>query len=184
MSRESAIQFLKELGTNEKAQKLLQSKEAPKSKDDIIKAYAEVATELGEELSPEDVAIAVEEIETEIRQKTKDASSDIAELEDEDVEDVKATVEFLKRANFMEYISEDEYALTHDVGKKWLNYNKTRTDEGYNSYGILNGSRPNYQAGSVAAGVTGGLLLLAGLATLATGGLAAPAVLGGLGLAK
>ena len=88
MSKESAIQFLRELGTNEKAQKLLQSKEAPKSKDDIIKAYAEVATELGEELSPEDVAIAVEEIETEIRQNTKDASSDIAELEDENVEDV------------------------------------------------------------------------------------------------
>ena len=88
MSKESAIRFLRELGTNEKAQKLLQSKEAPKSKDDIIKAYAEVATELGEELSPEDVAIAVEEIETEIRQKTKAASSDIAELEDEDVEDV------------------------------------------------------------------------------------------------
>ena len=88
MSKESAIRFLRELGTNEKAQKLLQSKEAPKSKDDIIKAYAEVATELGEELSPEDVAIAVEEIETEIRQKTKAASSDIAELEDEDVENV------------------------------------------------------------------------------------------------
>ena len=88
MSKESAIRFLRELGTNEKAQKLLQSKEVPKSKDDIIKAYAEVATELGEELSPEDVAIAVEEIETEIRQKTKAASSDIAELEDEDVEDV------------------------------------------------------------------------------------------------
>ena len=88
MSKESAIRFLRELGTNEKAQKFLQSKEAPKSKDDIIKAYAEVATELGEELSPEDVAIAVEEIETEIRQKTKAASSDIAELEDEDVEDV------------------------------------------------------------------------------------------------
>ena len=90
MSKESAIRFLRELGTNEKAQKLLQSKEAPKSKDDIIKAYAEVATELGEELSPEDVAIALEEIETEIRQKTKAASSDIAELEDEDVEDVAA----------------------------------------------------------------------------------------------
>ena len=88
MSKESAIRFLRELGTNEKAQKLLQSKEAPKSKDDIIKAYAEVATELGEELSPEDVAIALEEIETEIRQKTKAASSDIAELEDEDLENV------------------------------------------------------------------------------------------------
>ena len=61
MSKESAIRFLRELGTNEKAQKLLQSKEVPKSKDDIIKAYAEVATELGEELSPEDVAIALEE---------------------------------------------------------------------------------------------------------------------------
>ena len=88
MSKESAIRFLRELGTNEKAQKLLQSKEVPKSKDDIIKAYAEVATELGEELSPEDVAIALEEIETEIRQKTKAVSSDIAELEDEDVENV------------------------------------------------------------------------------------------------
>lgn len=37
---------------------------------------------------------------------------ELALIIDEDVEDVKATVEFLKRANFMEYISEDEYALT------------------------------------------------------------------------
>ena len=88
MSKESAIKFLRELKTNEKAKDLLQGRERPKTKEDAIKAYAEVAKELGEDISPEDFAEALKEIEAEIHQKTESVSADMQELEDDDVEDV------------------------------------------------------------------------------------------------
>ena len=88
MSKESAIKFLRELKTNEKAKELLEGRERPKNKDEALKAYAEIAAELGEEISPEDFARALEEIEAEIHQKTEAVSADMVELEDDDVEDV------------------------------------------------------------------------------------------------
>ena len=88
MSKESAIKFLRELKTNEKAKELLQGRERPKNKEDAIKAYAEVAKELGEDISPEDFAQALEEIEAEIHQKTKAVSADMEELKDDDLEGV------------------------------------------------------------------------------------------------
>ena len=88
MSKESAIKFLRELKTNEKAKELLQGRERPKTKEDAIKAYAEVAKELGEDISPEDFAQALEEIEAEIHQRTEAVSSDMQELEDDDLGDV------------------------------------------------------------------------------------------------
>lgn len=88
MSKESAIKFLRELKTNEKAKELLQGREKPKSKEDTIKAYAEVAKELGEDIFAEDITQALEEIEAEIHQKTEAVSADMVELEDDDVEDV------------------------------------------------------------------------------------------------
>ena len=88
MSKESAIKFLRELKTNEKAKDLLQGRERPKSKEDAIKAYAEVAKELGEDISPEDFAQALEEIEAEIHQRTEAVSADMEELKDDDLENV------------------------------------------------------------------------------------------------
>ena len=88
MSKESAIKFLRELKTNEKAKDLLQGRERPKNKEDAIKAYAEVAKELGEDISPEDFARALEEIEAEIHQRTEAVSSDMQELKDDDLGDV------------------------------------------------------------------------------------------------
>ena len=88
MSKETAIKFLRELRTNEKAKELLQGMERPKNRDDAIKAYAEVAKELGEDISPEDFAKALEEIEAEIHQKTKAVSADMEELKDDDLEGV------------------------------------------------------------------------------------------------
>ena len=88
MSKESAIKFLRELKTNEKAKDLMQGRERPKTKEDAIKAYAEIAKELGEDISPEDFAQALEELEAEIHQKTKAVSADMQELEDDDVENV------------------------------------------------------------------------------------------------
>ena len=88
MSKESAIKFLRELKTNEKAKELLQGRKRPKTKEDAIKAYAEVAKELDEDISPEDFAEALEEIEAEIHQKTKAVSADMQELKDDDLENV------------------------------------------------------------------------------------------------
>jgi len=88
MSKESAIIFLRELKTNEKSKDLLQGREKPKSKEDAIKAFAEVAKELGEDISPEDFAQALEEIEAEIHQRTEAVSADMQELKDDDVEGV------------------------------------------------------------------------------------------------
>ena len=88
MSKENAIKFLRELRTNEKAKELLQGRERPKNKDDAIKAYAEVAKELSEDISPEDFAQALKEIEAEIHQKTKAVSADMEELKDDDLEGV------------------------------------------------------------------------------------------------
>ena len=88
MSKETAIKFLRELRTNEKAKELLQGRERPKSKDEAIKAYVEIAAELGEDISPEDFARALEEIEAEIHQRTEAVSSDMQELKDDDLGDV------------------------------------------------------------------------------------------------
>ena len=88
MSKESAIKFLRELKTNEKAKELLEGRERPKSKDEALKAYAEVAKELCEDISPEDFAEALEKIEAEIHQKTKAVSADMEELKDDDLEGV------------------------------------------------------------------------------------------------
>ena len=88
MSKESAIKFLRELKTNEKAKELLEGRERPKNKDEALKAYAEIAAELGEDISPEEITEALKEIEAEIHQKTEAVSSDMVELEDDDVENV------------------------------------------------------------------------------------------------
>ena len=88
MSKETAIKFLRELKTNEKAKELLQGMEKPKNKDDAIKAYAEIAAKLGEDISQEDFAWSLEEIEKEIHQRTEAVSADMVELQDDDLEGV------------------------------------------------------------------------------------------------
>ena len=88
MSKESAIRFLKELRTNEKARELLQGLKIPESKEDKIKVCAKIAADLGEDISFEDLAEALKEIEAGICQKAEAASAQMVKLEDDDVENV------------------------------------------------------------------------------------------------
>ena len=88
MSKESAIRFLKELRTNEKARELLQGLKIPESKEDKIKVCAKIAHDLGEDISFEDLAEALKEIEAGICQKAEAASAQMVKLEDDDVENV------------------------------------------------------------------------------------------------
>ena len=106
MSKESAIKFLRELRTNEKAKELLKGKEKPKSKEDVIKAYVEIAAELGEDLSAEDIAKALEEIEIEIHHNAEVVSADIVELDDDDIENVAGG---------------DDGCINHSEGWCWKN---------------------------------------------------------------
>ena len=96
MSKESAIRFLKELRTNEKAKDLLQGLGKPASIEDKIKACAKIAHDLGEDVSFEDLAEALKEIEAGICQKAEAASAQMVKLEDDDVENVAGSWDMAK----------------------------------------------------------------------------------------
>lgn len=77
MSKESAIRFLEELSTNEKAKELIEGREKPESIEELVNIYAETAAQLGENISAEDFRAAIEEMK-----------ADMAELEDDDIDNV------------------------------------------------------------------------------------------------
>ena len=87
MSKESALKFLNTLGTNEKAKALLEQRK-PANEEEKIRAYAEIATELGEPMTAEDFREVFREMKEQIQKKTEDAAAGITALKDEDVEDV------------------------------------------------------------------------------------------------
>ena len=88
MSKESALQFLNTLGTNERAKELLNNRKKPENFEEQAKIYSEIAAELGEQITPENFKLAVEEVEEQIRKKAEAAVSEIVALEDDQVEDV------------------------------------------------------------------------------------------------
>ena len=60
----------------------------PESKEDKIKVCAKIAADLGEDISFEDLAEALKEIEAGICHKVEAASAQMVKLEDDDVENV------------------------------------------------------------------------------------------------
>ena len=88
MSKESALQFLNTLGTNERAKELLNNRKKPENFEEQAKIYSETAAELGEQITPEDFMQATQELEARIKKKTEAAASDLVALEDDHVEDI------------------------------------------------------------------------------------------------
>ena len=88
MSKESALQFLNTLGTNERAKELLNNRKKPENFEEQAKIYSETAAELGEQITPEDFMQATQELEARIKKKTEAAASDLVALEDDQVEDI------------------------------------------------------------------------------------------------
>ena len=88
MSKESAIKFLRELRTNEKAKELFEGMEKPTSPDEAIAAYAQVAEKLGYGITVEDIREAIAQEEARRKARNDKVVSDIAELDDDEVEDV------------------------------------------------------------------------------------------------
>ena len=92
MSKESALQFLNTLGTNERAKELLNNRKKPENFEEQAKIYSEIAAELGEQITPEDFMQATQELEARIKKKTEAAASDLVALEDDQVEDIAGGV--------------------------------------------------------------------------------------------
>ena len=88
MSKESALKFLNTLGTNERAKELLNNRKKPENFEEQAKIYSETASELGEQIAPEDFTQAIQDLEERIKQKTEAAASDLVALEDDQVEDI------------------------------------------------------------------------------------------------
>ena len=118
MSKETAIKFLRELRTNEKAKELLQGRERPKNREEAIKAYAEIAAKLGEDISQEDFAWSLEEIETEIHQRTETVLADMEELEDDELGDVvggKDNPECVYNVDYSGWCESNDWCVLFDI---------------------------------------------------------------------
>ena len=110
MSKESALQFLNTLGTNERAKELLNNRKKPENFEEQAKIYSEIAAELGEQITPEDFMQATQELEARIKKKTEAAASDLVALEDNQVGDVAGGYYYWKGNDYNEdlYIVENQ----------------------------------------------------------------------------
>ena len=88
MANEKTLEILKEIKADPKAKELFKGMEKPKSPDEAIAAYAQVAEKLGYGITAEDIREAVKQEETIRKAKTDKVVADMEELKDDDVEDV------------------------------------------------------------------------------------------------
>ena len=85
MSKESAVQFLREYRSNEEARKKYP---IPKNPDEAIAKLVEISGEQGIQITAEEMAEAVLELQEELKGRTDTAVNDMEALEDDDLEDV------------------------------------------------------------------------------------------------
>ena len=88
MAIERTLEILKEMKADSKAQELFKGMEKPKSPDEAISAYAQVAEKLGYGITAEDIREAVKQEETIRKAKTDKVVADMEELKDDDLQDV------------------------------------------------------------------------------------------------
>ncbi len=88
MANEKTLEILKEIKADPKAKELFKGMEKPKSPDEAIAAYAQVAEKLGYGITAEDIREAVKQEETIRKAKTDKVVADMEELKDDDLEGV------------------------------------------------------------------------------------------------
>ena len=106
MANEKTLEILKEMKADPKAKELFEGMEKPKSPDEAIAAYAQVAEKLGYGITVEDIREAIAQEEARRKARNDKVVSDIAELDDDEVEDVAGGIhpEFLKCGEAMQAI--------------------------------------------------------------------------------
>lgn len=85
---ETLKKFFETLRTNPKAAELLKGKDKPKSSDELVKVYAEIAKELGFDLSEDDLKKGIKALEEEQNVKTGQAKESAQELDESELEKV------------------------------------------------------------------------------------------------
>ena len=88
MANEKTLEILKEMKADPKAKELFEGMETPKSPDEEISAYAQIAEKLGYAITAEDIKEAIEQEEARHKAKTDKVVSDMEALEDDDLEGV------------------------------------------------------------------------------------------------
>ena len=88
MANEKTLEILKEMKADPKAQELFKGMGKPKSPDEAIAAYAQVAEKLGYGITAEDIREAMKQEETIRKAKTDKVVADMEELKDDDLENV------------------------------------------------------------------------------------------------
>ncbi len=88
MTNEKTIEILKEMKADPKAMELFEGMEKPKSHDEALSAYVQVAEKLGYGITEEDIREAIEEEEARRKAKTDKVVSDMEALEDDDLDNV------------------------------------------------------------------------------------------------
>ena len=88
MINEKTLEILKEMKADPKAKELFEGMEKPKSPDEAIAAYAQVAEKLGYGITEKDIREAIAQEEARRKARNDKVVSDIAELDDDEVEDV------------------------------------------------------------------------------------------------
>ena len=88
MANEKTLEILKKMKADPKAKELFEGMEKPKSPDEAIAAYAQVAEKLGYGITEKDIREAIAQEEARRKARNDKVVSDIAELDDDEVEDV------------------------------------------------------------------------------------------------
>lgn len=87
MSVEKAKEFLRECRRNEEAVRILEQLPRPKSQDEAIAQLVEAAGRIGIQITAEDVAEAVRELEQELRARTDAAADGLQAIDDDSLEE-------------------------------------------------------------------------------------------------
>ena len=88
MANEKTLEILKEIKADPKAKELFEGMEKPTSPDEAIPAYAQIAEKLGYGITEKDIREAIAQEEARRKARNDKVVSDIAELDDDEVEDV------------------------------------------------------------------------------------------------
>ena len=88
MTNEKTLEILKKMKADPKAKELFDGMEKPKSPDEAISAYAQIAEKLGYGITADDIKEAVKQEESRRKANTDKVVADMQELKDDDLEGV------------------------------------------------------------------------------------------------
>jgi len=88
MNHEKVIEFLKALKEHESAEEMIRKYPEPETAEDRIRIYAQIAGEMGHDVSEEDLKEYVAAKEKHLREKAEAASEEIQELPADDLSSV------------------------------------------------------------------------------------------------